>query len=56
MLRNKKEQQKILLEQFFKSYEIYYGEDSTICLINDILMEEQIDFLPEQLQQISKKD
>lgn len=55
MLRKKKEQQKILLEQFLKSYEIYYGEDSAICLINDILTEEQIDFLPEQLQQISKR-
>lgn len=55
MLSKQDKVNSIVLEQFLKSYEIYYGEKSTICLINDIMKEETIDFLPEQLKETSPK-
>ena len=57
MLSRKDKNNKILLEleQFLKSYEIYYGERAAICLINAIIKEEEPDFLPEQLKQMRPK-
>lgn len=55
MFSKQEKKNKILLEQFIKSYEIYYGENSAIGLINDIMKEKVVDFLPEQLQQISSR-